>query len=101
MDERAVRLECLRLTIQSGIAMTERTKIASQYEAYVISGYSGEAKAKPEAPAAGGEDRPKRRTKRASEAPASSGEASDESEGDSDDLYIGRPSDRVAGVSLT
>jgi hypothetical protein len=105
-DEHQVRIEALKLTQMVGglSSQASRIKIAAEFEQYILNGY-GEAAPMPKAsdavPVTESKAAPGKRTKRASEVPASSGEASEiETEGATDPSELGRPSSRVAGVSV-
>lgn len=105
-DEYQVRIEALELTKMVGglTSQTARIEIAAKFEHYILNGY-GEAaptpKASGEVPVTEPKAAPGKRTKRASEVPAPSGEASEiETEGETDPSELGRPSTRVAGVSV-
>ncbi len=106
-DEHQARVEALKLTqMVPGITSQEsRIEIAAKFERYILHGHSGEAPkaqtAPPAVPVTEGKAPPKRRGKGASEVPEQSGEASDEEqEGETDPSEFGRPSSRVAGVSV-
>lgn len=112
-DEHLARIEALKLTqMVGGISSPEaRVKIASQFEQYILNGLPGEAPKPSPAPDAPADDnvvpvtaakgRRGGRTKASSEVPASTGEASEESEeGETDPSLLGRPSSRFAGVSV-
>lgn len=106
-DEYQVRIAALEMTFKMGGLSNEvRPKFAAIFEQYILNGYTGEAKpaasqAPSTAPETEGKDPPKRRTKRGSEAPDSSGEASEpEQKGDYSPPDEGRPSSRVAGVGI-
>lgn len=102
-DEHQIRIEALKLTFQvGGLIPSARPEIAHQFEQYILNGYTGQAKPVAQAaevvPETDGKDRPKRRGKSASTAPASTGEASDKDiEDETDESDLGRPSTRVAG----
>lgn len=112
-DEHQVRVEALKLTqMLGGIESIEaRIRFAAKIEQYILKGQPGEASppAAPEAPAQADEvpvtaakGRRGGRTKAASEAPAPSGEASEEDEeGEADAVALqGRPSTRASGVNV-
>lgn len=112
-DEQQVRVEALKLTqMLGGIESIEaRIKFAAKIEQYILNGHSGEARpvAAPEAPATAdgvpvtaAKARRGRPPSKASQAPAQSGEASEEDEeGEPDSAALeGRPSTRVSGVHV-
>lgn len=111
-DEHLARIEALKLTqMVGGISSQKaRIEIASQFEHYILNGLPGEAPKPSPAPDASDDNvvpvtaakgRRGGRTKASSEVPASTGEASDETEeGETDPSLLGRPSSRVAGVSV-
>lgn len=102
-DEYQVRVEALNLTFKmAGLSNEARTREAYKLEQYILNGYSGQApaapQAPPEAPVTEGKAPSQRRTRRGSEAPAKSGEASDKRRGEIDQSDEGRPSTRVSGA---
>lgn len=106
-DEHLARIEALKLTqMVGGLSNHDaRIAIAAKFEQYILNGYSGEARpvaqAAETAPGTEGTDLPKRGARGRSKAPVRSGEASDiETEGETDPSELGRPSSRVAGVSV-
>lgn len=104
-DEYQVRVEALRLAIQSGVVPSVRITEAAKYEQYILNGHSGEAPLVPppadkaEVPATGGKAPPGNRTKRDSSVPAAAGEASDKPLDQEPQAPKGRPSSRVAGFA--
>jgi hypothetical protein len=105
-DEYQVRIEALELTKMVGglTSQTARIEIAAKFEYYILNGY-GEAaptpKASDEVPETEGKDPPKRRATGRKSGSGKTGEASEiETEGETDPDELGRPSTRVAGVSV-
>lgn len=113
-DEHHARIEALKLTqMLGGIESIEaRIRFAHKLEQYILEGYSGEAPKPTPAPQARDEaeevpvttakGRKGGPRKKASEVPASSGEASDQDEeGEMDSAALeGRPSTRVSGMNV-
>jgi hypothetical protein len=101
-DEYQVRIEALNLAMKAGVAHSARVQFAHEFEQYILNGYPGEAKAKtPEAPVTEPKAAPGKRTKRASEAPEESGEASATEQQGETQAPVGRPSTRATGFSVS
>lgn len=100
-DEYEVRIAALNLVMtKTPIVNSAVIAEAAKLEQYILKGQAGEAPAAPQAqdgaPGTEGKDPPKRRTKRASEAPVETGEASEPEQEEEIMPPAGRPSTRAA-----